>query len=264
MYDTGRTTQIAVEMRNYNLTILGLSETRWTQTGKMKLSSGELLLYSGHDSENAPHTGVGIMVSKTAARPLIEWEPVSSRIMTARFYTRIQKVKLVQCYASTNDADQETKDSCYNSLQQVLNRQNKKDMILMTGDFNAKVGEDNTGNERVMGKHGLGSRNENGEQFAEFCAVNSLIIGGTLFPHKKVLKATWISPDHVTEDQIDHICIGQRFGRSLLDVRVKRGADVATGHHLLIGKLKFKLERFPTDAKRMDNRYHVTLLHDQP
>ena len=72
MYSTGRTAQIAAEMRNYNLTILGLTETRWTQTGNMKLSSGELLLYSSHDRENAPHTeGVGIM---------IEWKPVSSRI----------------------------------------------------------------------------------------------------------------------------------------------------------------------------------------
>ena len=116
MYDTRRTAQIAAELRNYNLTILGVSETRWTQTGKMKLSSGELLLYSGHDSENARHIeGVGIMISKTAARSLIEWAPVSSRIMTARFYTRIQKVTVVQCYAPTNDADQETKGSFYNT-----------------------------------------------------------------------------------------------------------------------------------------------------
>ena len=75
MYNIERTAQIATEMRNYNLTILKLSETRWTQTGKVELFSGELLLYSGHDSENAPHTeGVGIMISKTVARSLIEWE----------------------------------------------------------------------------------------------------------------------------------------------------------------------------------------------
>ena len=90
MYDTGRTAQIAAEMPRYNVIILGLSETRWSQTGKMKVSSGELLLYSGHDSENTSNTeGVRIMISKTAARSTIEWEPVKSRIMTARFYTRI-------------------------------------------------------------------------------------------------------------------------------------------------------------------------------
>ena len=54
MYDNGRTAQTAAEVRNYHFTILELSETRWTQTGKMKLSSEKILLYSGHDSENAP------------------------------------------------------------------------------------------------------------------------------------------------------------------------------------------------------------------
>ena len=63
---------------------------------KVKLSSGEVLLYSGHDRENAPHTaGVGIMISKTAGRLLIDWKPVSSRIITARFYTKVQKVTVV-------------------------------------------------------------------------------------------------------------------------------------------------------------------------
>ena len=145
------------------------------------------------------------MISKTAARSLIEWKPVCSRIITARFYTRILKVTVIQCNAPTNDADQKTKDSSF-----------KEDMILMTGDFNAKVGKNNTDSESAMGKHGLGSRNENGEQFAEFCAFNSLVIGGTLFPYKKVHKATWVSPDHVTENQIDDICISQRFRRSML------------------------------------------------
>ncbi|VDP62035.1 unnamed protein product [Schistosoma curassoni] len=56
MWDTGRAFQIAAEMRSYNLEVLGISETRWTQVGQQRLTSGELLLYSGHEEENAPHT----------------------------------------------------------------------------------------------------------------------------------------------------------------------------------------------------------------
>jgi hypothetical protein len=56
-----------------------------------------------------------------------------------------------------------------------------------------------------MEKHGLGARNENGEMFADFRAVNQFIIGGSIFSHKKIHQATWISPDHHTENQIDHI-----------------------------------------------------------
>ncbi|VDP58152.1 unnamed protein product [Schistosoma margrebowiei] len=67
MWETGRILQIAAEMRRYNLEVLGISETHWMQVEKQRLASEELLLYSGHEEENAPHTqGVGLMLSKQA------------------------------------------------------------------------------------------------------------------------------------------------------------------------------------------------------
>nr|KAG5697993.1 hypothetical protein BaRGS_005811 [Batillaria attramentaria] len=98
-------------------------------------------------------------------------------------------------------------------------------MTILMGDFNAKIGSNNTGYEDTMGTHGLGQMNEDGERFADFCALNQLVIGGSIFPHKRIHKATWRSPDHVTENQIDHICISRKFRRSWRDVRVMRGAD---------------------------------------
>ena len=72
MYETGKTAQVAAEMRNYNLTILGISEARWTGCGQKRLVSGEMLLFSGHEDENAPHTlGVALMLSRTAQGALI-------------------------------------------------------------------------------------------------------------------------------------------------------------------------------------------------
>jgi hypothetical protein len=62
-------------------------------------------------------------------------------------------------------------------------------------DLNAKVGTNNKNFENTMGRHGLGTMNENGERFAELCSSNKLVIGGTLFPHKGIHKATWESPD---------------------------------------------------------------------
>jgi len=48
MYEQGKTSMIAMEMRRYNLSVLGIAETRWTQTGQFRLATGELILYSGH------------------------------------------------------------------------------------------------------------------------------------------------------------------------------------------------------------------------
>ena len=214
MYEAGRSVQVAKEMKQYNICFLGLSEIRWLQQGQIRLTTGETLLYSGHTAEGTPHTeGVGLMLSPEAQRALIGWEPVNSRIITAKFNTMKSKIKLniIQCYAPTNDADDEKKDTFYQQLQAVLDKTGKKDMTILMGDFNAKIGADNTGYDEVMGTQGLGYMNENGERFADLCSLNQLVIGGTIFHHKRIHKATWRSPDHVTENQIDHIALIRNF-----------------------------------------------------
>ena len=91
---------------------------------------------------------------------------------------------------------------------------------------------------------------EAGKRFVNTCAANNIVIGGSVFPHKIIHKATWVSPAQVTEKQIDHIGINKMFRRSLQDVRVKRGADVASDHHLETARLKLKLRRNEVDQER--------------
>jgi len=99
---------------------LGISETRWTQTGQRRISTGDLLLFSGHEEENAPpHTeGVAFMLSRVTQRTLIGWEAHGARIITASFRTQKKeiKMKVIQGYAPTNDSDEETKDQFYSRL----------------------------------------------------------------------------------------------------------------------------------------------------
>nr|KAG5705901.1 hypothetical protein BaRGS_030791 [Batillaria attramentaria] len=77
------------------------------------------------------------MLAPEAQRALIGWEPVNSRIITAKFITKKKDIKLniIQCYAPTNDAEEEKKDDFYQQLQ-------------------------------------------------------TLVIGGSIFPHKRIHKAT--------------------------------------------------------------------------
>ncbi|CAH8591975.1 unnamed protein product [Schistosoma margrebowiei] len=93
------------------------------------------------------------------------------------------------------------------------------------GDLNAKVRIDNIGYEDIMGRHGLGERNQNGERFANLCAFNKLVIGGTIFGTEAYTQGY---TDQTTENQIDHICINKKFLRTMEDVRTRRGADVAS------------------------------------
>ncbi|VDP46372.1 unnamed protein product [Schistosoma margrebowiei] len=192
-------------MRRYNLEVLGVNETHWTQVGQQRLTSGKLLLYSGHEEENAPHT---------------QGESHGPRIIKASFKTKKEgiSINIIQCYVPTNDYNEDAKDQFYDRLQSIIEKCPTKDLNILMGDFNTKVGTNNTGYEDIMGRHGLGERNENGERFANLCAFNKLVIGGTIFPHKRIHKATWTSPNHTTRSQIDHICINKTFRRTIEDI----------------------------------------------
>ena len=239
--------QSCTEMRRFNLALLGLCETRWTQSGRLRLTTGDIILYSGHEEDDAPHSEwVALLLGKEAQRARIGWEARGPRSIIASFRTKNKRIKMniVQCYAPTNNNTDETK--FYNQLLDIMSNLGDTNIKLIMGDFNAKIGSDNQGYENVMGVHGLGVMNDNGERFVNTCAINNIVIVGSMFTHKRIHKATWVSPDQVTENQIDHIGINKMFRRSLQDVRVKRGADVASDHHLVTARLKLKLRRSRT------------------
>ena len=73
------------------------------------------------------------------------------------------------CYAPANNSDEEVKEQFYEQLQGILMELNSRDINVLLGDFNAKIGTDNTGYERVMGTHGLGEMNENGGMLLDTC-----------------------------------------------------------------------------------------------
>ena len=198
-------------------------------------------MYSGKPIKDKHESGVGILMSPKAHKSLREWKPISDSIIMARFSTKLRKLVLIQCYAPTEQATTDEKDAFYGTLENTLRNEKRSEITMVIVDLNAKVGADNKNFEHAMGRHGLGNMNENGERFDELCSNNNLVIGGTLFPHKQIHKATWVSPDQTTQNQIDHIAIHKKWRRSLLDVRAFRGADAASDHQLLIGSVQLKI-----------------------
>jgi len=87
-----------------------------------------------------------------------------------------------------------------------------------------------------------------------------LIIRGTVFPHKTCHKVSWVSPDNIMENQIDHIAISKRFRKSLLDVSNKRGAHIGSDHHLMIANFMFKILAAKKKIKTRREKYNVQKL----
>ena len=198
-------------------------------------------------------------MDKVAKKSLLGWEPVNSRIIRARFFSKYVKTTIIQCYAPTDEATDE-KDFFYNTLQDQIDKTALHDVIIVMGDLNAKVGSDSVGYESCMGREGVGERNDNGRRFADMCLENGLVIGGTIFQHKTIHKLSCISPYGKTSNQIDHIAINQTWRRSLRDVKAIRGADASSDHHLMLGRLLLKLRS--TSGRNSEPLYDSRKLRD--
>ena len=101
----------------------------------------------------------------------------------------------------------------------------KKDVLFITGDWNAKVGSQETAG--VTGKFGLGVRNEAGQRLIEFCQENTLVIANTLFQQHKRRLYKWIPPDGQYRNQINYILCSQKWRSSIQSAKTRPGADLA-------------------------------------
>jgi hypothetical protein len=229
----------------------------------VRAQNGNLLLFSGLPKEGDIHrVGVGILLSRRFSSSLIVWTPVSERIITATLKRKFRNITIVQCYVSTEEGDAEDKETFYDQLGQVVSGFMKSTMIVVRGDFNAKMGEDNEDLRHVMGKHGTGPRKDNGDLLIEFCGKHGLNTGGMLFPHKEHNKVTWVSPDRATQNQIDHICTTGNFSRALLNARNKRGADIGSDHHLPLGTLRIQVRERRKEGEHARRKLNVDLLKE--
>ena len=150
---------------------------------------------------------MALFLSKETVKSLKEWEPIPERIINAKFESKCQDTTIVQVYAPTNRAEDEEKEDFYHRLQTAFNKKKSRDLTTVIGDLNATVVSYNANGKTIMGTHGGGDMNENGELFCDFCAKNGLSIGGTLLPHKKSHKLRWTFPEGITENQIDRMTI---------------------------------------------------------
>ena len=124
-------------------------------------------------------------------------------------------------------------------LQDLLELTPQKDVLFITGEWNAKVGSRETPG--ITDKFGLGVQNEAGQWLIEFCQENALVIANTLFQQHKRRLYTWISPDGQHQNQIDYILCNQRWRSSVQSEKTKLRADCGSSdHELLIVRFKLK------------------------
>ena len=120
----------------------------------------------------------------------------------------------------------------YEDLQDLLELTPKKDVLFIIGDWNAKVGSQETPG--ATGKFSLGVQNEAGKRLIEFCQENALVIANTLFQQHKTRPYTWTSLDDQHWNQIDYILCRQIWRSSIQSSKTRQGADCSSDHELLL------------------------------
>ena len=100
-------------------------------------------------------------------------------MISVRFQGKPFNITEIQIYAPTSNAEEAEVEQFYEDLQDLLQLTLKKDVLVITGDWNAKVRSQETHEE--TGKFGLGVQNEAGKRLTEVCQQNALVIANTLF-----------------------------------------------------------------------------------
>ena len=112
---------------------------------------------------------------------------------SVRFQGKPFSITVIQVHTLTSNAEEAEAEQFYEDLQELLELTSKKDFLFIIGDWNAKVGSQETPG--VTGKFGLRIRNEARQRLIDFCQENTLVIANTLFQHHKRGLYTWTSPD---------------------------------------------------------------------
>ena len=163
------------------------------------------------------------------------------RMISVRFQGKPFSITVIQAYAPTSNAEKTEVEWFYEYLQDFLELTPKKDVLFIIGDWNAKVGRQETPG--VTGKSGLGVQNETGQRLIEFCQENAQVIANTLFQQHKRRLYTWISPEGQHRNQIGYILCSQRWRSSIQSAKTRPGADCDSDHEFLIAKFRLKLKK---------------------
>jgi len=161
MLQLGKTHVLGRELERVE--ICGSAEVRWEGQGHFTTLEGHTIVYSG--GKTSGQQGVGVWIHKRRAGALIGYEPINSRILLVRIKAKPRCLSLIQVYAPTSVSEEEVIEQFYQELADTVKKVPTKDIVMVMGDFNAKVGK--LSSTTVTRPGGLGEINSAGESMLE-------------------------------------------------------------------------------------------------
>lgn len=244
-------------LNKYRANITAIQEMRWIGHGIHKRRTCDIY-FSCH--ERYKTLGCGFVVGTRLRHMVIDWTPVNERLCTIRIKAKFFNISLICAHAPIEDAEEAVKDAFYSQLEGAYQRCPQRDIKIILGDFNAKIGKDSTYG-GTIGCHSLHETStDNGTRLIDMAVEKNLVISSTRFPHPKIHKATWLSPNGRTANQIDHVMISARHASNILDVRSFRGANIDSDHYLVMAKYRARLSNSTCNRRSRTVRRNIEAL----
>ena len=256
-----KTALIDRELDILQVDIAALQETRLADSGSLK-ERHYTFFWQGHPEHHARIHGVGFAVRNNLVSAITTPIGLSERIITLKISTKSGFAHIISAYAPTLTSTLEEKDKFYESFQRAIESVPANEQLFILGDFNARVGADNTAWPTCLGHHGTGKINENGERLLEFCCHNALCISNTYFALKEQYKVTWRHPRSGHWHQLDHVLVRRSNLNTIKITRSFHSADCNTDHALVISKVKIVLRKLHRSRVAPKPRISTTAIKD--
>jgi endonuclease/exonuclease/phosphatase family metal-dependent hydrolase len=240
--------------------ILALQEICWQGQGRID-KQAYTIIYSGSENRTG-QLGTGFMITKLMRASLLEFEAVNDRICRIRLKGRYRNIMIISTHAPIEEKEEYEKGEFYDRLEEICNKVQKYDILIIMGDFNAKIGKEQY-LMKVAGKYTIHNKtSENGNLLAQFATRNRLFINSTSFQHKKIHMGTWKIPGTSEVIQIDHVLVSLRHSSSVIDVRSCRAPICDSDHYLVRVKVRerntmlqkvSRMDRKKWDVEKLSN-----------
>lgn len=269
----GKEVELVKEMKKLKLDILAVTETKKKAGGMEHIMEGYNILWTGVKYTAMAHAGVAVIVKAEYMKKIVEMKEVNERILTLILIMNKQKYHIIVVYAPNENASAEEKTRFFEEVQKEIDAAESNNIMVM-GDLNGRVGNDNTGIEKWLGREGENLKNNNGKRIIDLCMENDLVIGNTKFSHKDIHKITREEINRKERSIIDYYLIHREIWKYVKDIKVKRSAEIGSDHYLvnMVYKLmqeeikekkrkiiKDKIKGYKLRERVTREKYHKTL-----
>lgn len=246
----GKLHELEETLKQEKIQILALQETRLTDENAMDF--GNYRLFKSKTDKrilkNTPHLGVAFAVSKNILSSVTDVQPVNNRLMTLTLKCGNKNYTLINAHQPVNEENKSNPEKVNKSweiLERTISKIPSNNIKILLGDFNAQLGKERKYRKTIGNFPAHKWTNQNGRRLVELCETFNLKIMSTHFKKKCTKQKTWRSPNTlIGEFQIDHVAITYQNYKEIMNVQVRKGANIDTDHYLTRIKLKLKPRRF--------------------